>query len=175
MENVSQPIWKPPQQNPPIDNLAKTEFHNLTHNKHSETLVRDGMSSNTMPKPGQTRKKQNRNSYHPRAAKCTLSSMFQACRSPKKWCHWQMMLNDCTDPRNALWSIPHAMCWCLRSLRKMVTHKLVLPACTAMKQRRTMRTPLQTTHQNTFATRRANCLPIWICNSFFDPSETSSS
>ena len=85
---------KPPQHFPTTDNLAKTEFQNLTHNNISETLIRGGKSRNTMPKPGQTRKKQNRNSYHPRAAKCTLSSMLQACRSPKKWCHWQMMLND---------------------------------------------------------------------------------
>ena len=40
-------------------------------------------------------------------------------------------------------------------LAQMVTHKLVLPTCTAMKQRSATPTPLQTTHQNTFE-RRAN-------------------
>ena len=53
---------KPPQHFPTTDNLAKTEFHNLTQKKISETLIRGGKSRNTMPKPGQTRKKQNRNS-----------------------------------------------------------------------------------------------------------------
>ena len=40
-------------------------------------------------------------------------------------------------------------------LAHMVTRRLVLPTCTAMKQRSAKRTPLQTTHEVTFATRRA--------------------
>ena len=53
-QNQSQ---KPPQHFPTTDNLAKTEFHNLTHNKISETLIRGGKPRNTIAKTWTNKKK----------------------------------------------------------------------------------------------------------------------
>ena len=169
----------PPQHCPTTDNLSKIELDNLTHHNISETLIRGGKSRNTMPKPGQTRKKQNRNSHrveaHLAATCADEAKHMRRRRRPPTNCQVHFVVNAMSMSlgtkkikmvplaasaerlnRSKKLILVHTSRNVMLSprLARMVTHRLVLITCTAMKQRSTTRTPLQTTHQNTFATRR---------------------